>query len=439
MPIAPPPRVVVIDDDLMHLNGLVDALHRCGMSCRPLHYPDDLVDYQSNPHVRVIFADLNLIDGDIDVDFGRCYDAIAGLISKIEPAGPYFVVLWTQHDTYAGKLKAHLDEKLGAVVRPLAVTPLPKEEYMDLSDGSVQDPSALEKAVGRTLKAEPQVAALLSWEAHVMKATGDTVAEVGRLAKSVDGDSDVSRRLAVLLAKLAVEAVGRYNVERNRFGAIGQALMPMLEDRLAASVGETVSEDLHGVWQAAFNDADMDAKSRLSPEIVGALNSAWLLAYDDPGAGDGRGVVLRFSDVYPTKSPSVLFNVDESKVAKTEYRCKDYGEADDCCTWVLVQAQATCDHAQRRCGPLPYYLGLELPAHRNDKSGKPPAACWTSPVISLDSEQCLLRVNARFGVFLTRDVAQSKIPMYRLREQTINYLVHHIHAYGARPGMMFMQ
>ena len=436
MPIAPPPRVIVVDNEREHLNGLVDALQRCGVSCRPLLYPEDLAECETNPHVRVIFADLNLLDGDFRVDPSSCHDAIGALITDIKPMGPYFIVLWTQHDTTGDDLKTFLGKKLEGA-GPLAVATLQKADYMDLSDGHVREPSALAESIKKTIGSEPQVAALMSWEAHVMNATGNTVAEIGRLAEVVANNSDVSRGLAVLLAKLAVESVGLGNVEKDRFGAVIHALAPLLSDRLAASVVEETGTNHYQVWSAAFSDTDLSASAKLPSDVAAALNRASLVATDNLGSGDSRGAVVRLADLYPDNPLSCLFGIDESVAAQKQYRCKNYdGTRDYACEWVLVQAQAACDHAQGQPGPLPYYLGMEFPTNRDDRGGKPPGACWTSPAILRNGQCRFLRVNARFGVFVTREAVRSITPVYRLREQTINHLVHHIHAYGARPGMM---
>lgn len=85
----PEPRIVAIDDDLEHLNGLVDGLNRQRLACLPIHFKEDGSDIPTCPQVRVLFADLHLRSG-IGDDRKRHYQTMASLIGEsICPVGPY--------------------------------------------------------------------------------------------------------------------------------------------------------------------------------------------------------------------------------------------------------------------------------------------------------------------------------------------------------------
>ena len=395
---------------------------------------------QPSPHVRVIFADLNLLGGRLGDDHTGMYDNIGSLIAEnIKPAGPYYIVLWTSHPAHAEKLETHLDKNLVGCVRPSTIIPLPKEDHINMEDGKVPNPPALVKAIKTIVAKEPQVAALLAWEAHVMNAASRTVAEIGRLAAVAPPGTESPQGLPRLLASLAVASVGEGNVEGNRFGAITRALAPVLSDRVATSAAQDAEiSDAGDPWDAAFSEEDM--KAGLVPEVAAALNGSSLLATDHVGTGEDRGVVVRLSDVFVNKTFSCLFGMDESDAARQQFACKDYGKPEDrSYEWMLVQAQPACDHAQGRPGPLPFYLGLELPAGRAKGWRESPNACWMSPTFLLknnNDEIRVLHVNARFGVFVNKGAVRSKQPVYRLRQQLLDHLVAHIHAYGARPGMI---
>ena len=95
----------------------------------------------------------------------------------------------------------------------------------------------------------------------------------------------------------------------------------------------------------------------------------------------------------------------------------------------------TSSNAQTQPGPLPFYLGLDLPTS-NRRSGTPPVSLWTSPAFELNREVRLLCVSARFPLSLSSGEAQGTTARYRLREQILNDLIYTLHSHGARPGMI---
>lgn len=429
MAIASPAKVVVIDDDPRDLRQLVDALHRCKVSCLPLSFPEDISEFPADPHVRIIFVDLNLTSHSVPDDHAANFDAIKSLIFEtIKPLGPYFVALWTSHQGYAGALEAHLDESCGGVPKPEAVVTLDKTEHT--REGA--RPDALIRDIDRIFREAPHVAVLLAWESHVMNAASQTVAEVGRLATLGNDGAQGSPGLPGLLAHLAVAAVGRGHMEKNRFRALSQALVPVLADRVAlSSTRGSWAESVHDLCDAAFDAKNLNVG--LHAKVAARLNTSSLLATDDVQSATDRGVVLQLSDV--REEPfSDWFGVDELATAQRDFGRK--ADAPGSGRWVLVQARAACDHAQGRPGPLPFYVGLELSADLV-RGGSLPAACWKGPEFWLDGDIRVLLINARFGVFLTEgDLSSANEPRYRLREPLLADLLFHIHKYGARPGMI---
>ena len=58
-------RVIAVDDDQKHLDGLAKALNQYGVACLQVHFTGDTTDIKPCPHVRVIFADLHLGEGPV--------------------------------------------------------------------------------------------------------------------------------------------------------------------------------------------------------------------------------------------------------------------------------------------------------------------------------------------------------------------------------------
>jgi hypothetical protein len=115
--------------------------------------------------------------------------------------------------------------------------------------------------------------------------------------------------------------------------------------------------------------------------------------------------------------------------------------------WVLIQAQAPCDFAQDRVGPLPYLLAAVVPedAVRKQKGGKAlplPASVWPSPRFSSCPGIC--ENDFHFEILhgvphqLTRktlEEIQFEV-LGRLKDQIISSIGHEFHSHGSRPGFI---
>ena len=423
----PTPRIIAIDDDEKHLDGITKGLNLYGAACLPIHFtgePDN--DIGSYPHVRVIFADLHLIEGGAGNDRTQHFSLIVSLIEEtIKPSGPYILILWTRYAEEATRLRQFLEERLQDAPKPLAVEAIDKTQY--LNNGDLKNPDKLVEEIESFFHQQPQIAAILNWEKRVSDATADTVSSIFSLATTSSGAQDRGKDVGRLLARLAVEAVGKDHVEQDRFRAVNEALLPILADRIAALRSD------NQVWQEAFDSSD--SESALVLKAAARLNSQIHVAPStDETNGTERGAVIVLPDELSEAFEKTFSRTQES-VAKEQFRCKDFTPNRDEFLWVLVQCQAACDYAQTRPGPLPYYLGLELPEGKV-RSKTPPAALWTSPPLDVEDTVRYLHVNARFQISLPDSETEEIQPRYRLREQLISDLIFHIHSYGARPGML---
>ncbi len=422
----PTPRVIAIDDDPKHLTGLTEGLNRCGTACSPIRFTGDLesMQIQPCPHVRVIFADLNLFPAQSS---RSNFATIAALIEKIKPSGPYFIVLWTISPDKADDLYDFL-QRLDKKMRPLIVRALDKNPYLDLATGSAKNPEALAEAIQEMIAGQRQVAALFDWETRISDAAADTVSSILKLVEvaAADRAEEISR----LLASLAVGAVGKEHVEKDRFRAVNEALLPILADRIAFMRSEERDKEL---WGAAFKESD--ARRELSLAEAAKLNRLLHIALptaDSTGVERGAVIDLPISgDEFEQ-----AFGIEQNEAAQKQFRCPQFDDRDARFRWVLVQSQAICDYAQPKPGPLPFHLGLLMPSSEVG-ADKPPAALWDSPYFEFREEICILHVNARFQMALLPNAEVVKRqPLFRLREQLLSDLIYRIHSYGARPGII---
>ena len=422
----PSPQVIAIDDEIIHLNGLVSGLNRCGTACLPIHFSGDADDIPPYPHARVIFADLHL-SGGTPRDHAQDFAMIGGLIEDtIQPNGPYLIVLWTKYPEQAARLKEFLASRLNNVAKPFTVQALDKNNHLD-SSGELKDPGPLVLAIEMAISKQPEVGALLNWEERVLDSTSETVSSIMDLAESSAGSRRVDREVGKLLSVLAIEAVGEAHVQEDRFRAVNEALLPILADRISSLRSRDTDDEL---WQAALGR--IAGGHMLSKEKVAKLNR--LLHFAHSISWKERGAVIPLPNRASGDKFKRCFGLEQDEAAKKSFGCKDFAEQDTRFRWVLIQTQAACDYAQTRPGPLPFHLGLCMPESSIDKRSLP-GALWVSPCFEFEG-QMLLNVNVGFQISVPRTALRIDAPYFRLREQLLNDLIHRLHAHGSRPGMI---
>ena len=422
------PRIVAIDDQDDHLAGLTNGLSQNGIACLQIHFTGDLTGIKACPDVRIVFADLHLGAG-APSDHTTDFAVITALLEDtIKPSGPYFIVLWTQYADQAPGLRNYLDERLGSgVTKPFEVCPLSKSDHID-GDGKIRDQRKLMGAIRNIIQKSPQVAAVVEWESRVLEAAGRTVSSVLDLASREDTEQRANE-LGKILGWLAVEAVGRDHVDRGRFRAVNDALLPILADRIARTPSDRTDVEL---WRAALTIP----ATREWPSDQESARLNRLVHIADPGgiSPTERGAVIPLPASHRVDFCD-LFGIAERDAATQRFRCKNFDPNNGRFRWVLVQCQAACDYAQSNPGSVPFYLGLDFPEeHRASKN--PPDSTWRGPMFEFDGEIRRLRVNAGFPLALAYSVIKTVTPLYRLREQILNDLAYHLHSHGARPGMM---
>ena len=248
------------------------------------------------------------------------------------------------------------------------------------------------------------------------------------VGEDVTPDEEVGR----LLASMAAGAVGEEHVDDDRFRAVNEALLAVLNDRIASMRLRETDDQL---WSAAFGDADIDRG--LSLNEAAKLNRLLHFAPATPdGDGAERGAVINLpEEISSGEGFSNIFDLPPEVAAEKQFLHKQADQTGKSLDWVLVQTQAACDYAQTQPGPLPFHLGLCVPESKAQRR-KPPAALWRSPYFELHGQTWLLHVNSRFQISLPRGNAQQMSQRFRLREQLLNDLIYQIHGYAARPGIV---
>ena len=427
------PRIIAFDDNPPDLKALLQGIHAAGGTCRGYNFSadPDLMTVTEAPYVRIMFFDLNMISSSAASDFSQHFSTIVNLLERVNPIGPYLLVVWTRYPEQVDGLNSYLNDRALLCAKPFMVARLEKEMFID-ENRRIRDLPTFAAKIKSFINESPALAALVDWEEKVFAAAAKTLSNIimfGRLDKSAETQQqDVSR----VLTKMAQDAVGSENVATHPSRAVCDALLPVLADHVSSSNSDVRDDPL---WQEAIRNPD--EQPSISEEEAAALNGAIHIANDiGEDRGAERGSVMAMRCALVDRDFESIFGIEESEAAAKQFLCKDFDNNNETFRWVLVQVQAACDYAQGQPGPLPFYLGLDMPVTARNKSRKMPAALWVSPPFKTNADIRLLSVNIRFHLSLTTAQARNIEPHFRLREQILGELINHAQGNATRPGII---
>jgi hypothetical protein len=442
------PRFVVVDDREHHLQAITKTFELLGTPCMGVRYdPAVKLNQEHFRGVRCLFMDLHLVDGQASTDQKRHYALIASILEDNinKKGGPFVLVVWTEHAHLSAELRDYLDKIIDAEkphARPLAVLSLAKDKFINVDDGNALNAAELRDAVQQSIMSNPQLAALLGWEAGVLAAAGDTLVSLLDLVPSEQRtSSNFPSALDTVLSRLTKETVGRSHVDVNPRAAITTALAPILIDRI---FNQDIPEQAQAVWKNAVTRHEDNALEDASPTEAGKINRMLHLAV--PGSETllptDWGAVVAWPFEWNDEQLSRFTGLSKKEMLCNEFKLRS--AAMEACRPVLVRVGAACDYAQNNRGPISFLFGLDIPesAERQKKGDQPvklPDAIWKSPLFLMPdaTEPSRLHVHIRFPQTHLQDVCAMWATTYcRLREQLLMHLINSASSYVARPGIV---
>ncbi|GAA1608985.1 MULTISPECIES: hypothetical protein [Leucobacter] len=428
-----PPRFIVIDDDLNHLEAIATTIQALGSVCARVHYtPEKDAPKELFAAARAIFIDLQLQDRSASSDFNRHFAEIQRILGKfIQPTnGPYILVLWTDEAGRVAELQSYLETNLFASTphtKPIAIVPLSKTDYIDIGTGE-QTAGDLVEDIRKHLSAQPAMNALVQWEAEVLSAATRVLSDITTLTTELDGDAP----LPTLLKRLAVEAVGHANAADDPRASVHAAFLPLLQDHL-----QNASE-VNDEWSRAFESATEPAPA-LSKAQVSMLNTKLHITQPD-----------KVREISPVAWGAVCepeanfdwneFGLDDETAYMEQILAK--GVRIDLAKYKASVAQirigAACDYAQKAVGPIPYALAALLPVKEGEKSHElnPKSTGWVSPELDLGKGIVQIFVDPRFVRVRGAKTAASFNALGRIKEQLLLELVSVVSHHSSRPGIV---
>ena len=434
----PGAKIIAVDDDEGDLKKLISALRSLGLGCVSFQYPDEQPDAEVRfTGIRLFVTDINLVGGDSPGDEAQKLSPAISLIDRIitKENGPYALVTWSTtalHDALVERIRTTESLKDR---QPFFTMALDKSEFLE-------DVIKLKEALAEILTKHPPFGAILDWEKRVSLAGEKVLSDIQFFSEQFPA-GDPSEKMDRLLSKLSVDAFGKGHASDHVFESVNEALMPILSDALNTEFFSGPSSDIWAKAVTKFNDVNT-----LADDVVCKLNSTVVLEVSTNIKSYRRGAILElpldwltdeaFARTFGAKPKSIrgdLLKLETPKDPK----------------WVLIQAQASCDFAQGRVGPMPYLLAAVIPSNfkRQQKDAKDltlPANVWQSPQLQKSagiSEEFDFHFEILHGMAcqLTKarlDEVGFKV-LGRLKDQIITSVGYEYHSHGSRPGFVSFQ
>lgn len=447
-----PPSVIAVDDDPSELRTIVDALRHLDVACLPILANGTSVDIQAPLRgVRLVFFDINYLKG--VTNEVAMFEAAATILTKVLAPnnGPYVLITWsTKSDTH-DRLMMHFAEQVPEIPAPAVTGYLQKERFTP-AGAALDGGASLREEIMRVIADHPQIEALMRWEASARRAAGDVVCSLLDLFSRQDRfAARVGGNLHSILTHVAKAAVGAGNVASDRRGAIHEALVPILFDRLTHESPNADEEDL---WQRAIT---LQGVAPPPPDHGPKLNALSHIARVGSGPmepGD-RGVVFTL----PAGAGSVLAQraginlqdvaadfLSSFPVGAQDPLPPDMDELQANCRWAFVGVRAICDQAQSKGVMRPVVLALEVPGslrsggrglRLTNHGALSMTPKFSIPLVNGGSEQeRKLVIDWHWTTSLAPAEMIGATVLYRLREPLMSQIAGQMSGYTARPGII---
>lgn len=471
MDLVAPVRVVIIDDNPIHLFSIANGLTMSGIPCVWHWYnreegkliPDP--PKEGYPHLRLLFTDLNIREME-----GAMKDAkslASTLISEVlqpmvaNDGGPYSVVLWTSVGVLSEEVKpiilerinaAHLDEAEKRP-QPLSIETFEKAGFVaasanaavegDLSrmfNESTKNADDFKKAVQVAVSKNVQLRLVSGWESRLSLSATSTMKSIHCIAVNEAKASGTLPASAMekLLAKIAIEAVGEQNAIDNPMMALDAGLLDLAVDELGANRN---MPDFAKVVSEALGDA-IKAKPSVAPSTKSQLNTHLHIELS-PAT---REIVTRGA-VFSTDAETIkeLTGRDEKILLKEEFM--PVGHTDDLLNTgraLLIEIGADCDHAQRKPRTIRFLCAAELQFEHLTKKQREYLRKleWHDALVPLGPwningvEKVLLVSVRRFVTRQEWDRPEKLVIQYRLRKSVADLVLYKYTTHSNRPGIM---
>lgn len=444
-------RVIVVDDQEEDALQIVRALWKKHIAALYFRGPQDqLGDDHRLCGVRLAFVDMDIVGGHVDPKSRA--SAVVNLLKHIlSPAnGPYFIIAWTKHK----ELVAIFDDYLFTqeIPRPISIVTIAKADCRNADGKEGYDMTKIDAAVEKQLAMFSPLLFLQAWEELSLAAAAKVTHELSLRASSAENDPTKWREqwrtgMLQIMHTMAIASAGKKNV-KDGDGAVSAflgALNPLHADRLEASTPGLC----RAVSASSKEILSPDAKKGCDAQSKAWINTMLHCSFD-------RLNLFQAGNVYDGKVLKVLsdpgaFCAEYIRGDRTsgqwQKRVEEFKAA---AIPILVEINATCDHAQKKVRLARLVPGLLIPkgeieAEESSRIVKHAGYLFEEiGPIYLDWDEktkgdYYLVLNALYLLSQEVDAVSKTSAKFRLRAQAFGVVQSWFACHGSRPGMLLLR
>ncbi|MBM3235563.1 hypothetical protein FJZ31_04625 [Candidatus Poribacteria bacterium] len=449
-------RVVIVDDIPDEGLPLLRSLSAKGI---PATYftgnIEELPDTQL-PSVRILFLDI-VLETEGQDDKTKISKAISVIDSIVDrKSGPFLVVAWTKHEELIEGLKRVLKEEGFQFI----LINLEKNECRD-NEGKYNI-NTIGNKLEEKLREIGCFHLFIIWENLVHKSSGTIVTA---FTKFHDFDEDWNKNMSGVFLKLAEGFAGKQLDKSNNEQIVKNALFSFNSTFLDALESEIRNYEPKTIALSFDN-----VSARVSPEIIGDINSKLLLAMessksilpgnvykDDVYEKDDkarRSMIYDLTDAYKIclsfaaeqQSTDVKDICDEEhKRVRSEFRkeFEEYSkrirnEIDKGSEVIVVEVTPYCDYAQKKWKASRIVKGFLWP-DEYEAILKKSDFSYISPIISYNGNLYYVVLDLRYFSSIDFSKLGDKNPLFRLKHHILIDIQSKLAAHINRPGVMSVE
>lgn len=398
------------------------------------------------------FLDMDIVGG--GTDSKSKISALANCLRLLIDTrnGPYLAVAWTKYPDLVQGLDDYIFP-LKEIARPAAFVQVTKHEYQS---GGNFDLAKLEAKIQEKLNACAPLAMLQTWEQSCISAAADVVGELSQIASGPPASprewrQEWEKEMLRLMFNCSRGYAGSKNVGdgSTAFSAFCHAMNPLVADRTELKIPNLVADVSVHSPQLLTEFSRQDC----TPAARAHINSMLHCSSENPREPFAGSVYVPvqgsdLAGLFPELGQLVrglLRQPPDSEQGKADTEAIRQESSP-----VLIEANTSCDHAQRKV-LIPRLLGgllmpVGLLALLKDPAKKDwPDYIWClgpiwvqSPVTGRESEHLLI-VDALFVTSSDFEKLQSQSAVFRIRSQAFAALQAWFASHAARPGMLLLQ
>lgn len=428
-------RIAIVDDKIDQALPLMRVFAKNNIPY--VYYKGNDVDYlpeQPENDIRILFLDLNLLDGRDNQPKeirSTLYSAISHIISSDNY--PYLLILWSrQEKEYKGLLEDLFANDLKNC-SPIAILDWIKSDFFpNFSDEeeNKEDEYKILDELKKVLVSLPAYSYLMQWENCVHNSADTTIQDIFHDYHSHDNWEDNANCILNMFAKSYLEQ----NYKDASIEDKAKASLLFLNDVYHDTIESKV------IACAFSNEDDLpdNVNEEYKKEIAAKINGCLLLS-NQFASPSQPGCVLpieltKGNENYFHELFSYCFNKKDLSNKDARLLKKEIYKTLQPCEVVVTPA---CDYAQKKVKYDRLIHGVIINADFKDYVNSQSDAFYVSPVFALEKQECIIVLNFRY--LITYDEysqCQYPNPLFRIRDSILAEIQSKLARHISRQGVM---